>query len=998
MKNKKLLLSFLIIICVLLAPKMVNALKLTKGTSYATANSTQYKSGLHFRYGYNTNTGTWTSDEVYKWSVTLKSDPNTKLYCLNPVLNRPATVTIDTKRGNIDPDTGSRSVRAYDAAVIYIYNSSGYESHKEIAMRLIAAAWNWMSNKKNTVYNSYAEAEGLFNAFVMSARVWINEDEDLRKMWYVVTNPDVSLNTTTAQVNSINNASGNTLVANNIYRFKETDKEKKGPNVSKCSDSQQKQYPSRCNMFVATTDEEQNKLNAVKSLFKNAIISAYNYIQANRENVELLALENFDSNKWAINGDYYERLIQFRVANTDLYQGTIIIKNVSVTNNSNAIIEHLPNGSGGIREAIANGTNLVKKDQSEWLLGFKVKIPTAKVTKPIELSLKIDYEYCLRDKCNVGYILMDPNTYKSTSSYQRFVYIDSSVSNKSGSRTFSIPLEPVPSGKNSCGTSFEIEENCVDNKNDNYVDVKIHAGNKINGDTKGEKYCILENYDEQNHSYKASEDLTGIKESNEACQVYCREDYDIHFDGKKYSDAGRFFKLGAKIEGSITCYTTEIDQSASRDDVLACYNLPQYMINNMVYKKSGFNFLDDNYKELQYKYDDEAFKIGNESAERQDMNKTMLNYSFNYEVCNSDVNDEYRCTDISKMYANSKEDSSLNDIAYQFSQDSWISSHAYIANPNVEVGSVRNAKYIKVTISAKAEYNTANQYYNNFPNGNITKTKDNHNTMIDGLPVSINASKGEHNYTIYINKLGQNFKNQTWGRLIGSNDSVLKKKSKDKQEKIEDGYTCQYEVNRCPDCDPEYHNTTSTTTLFDDSSGGAKLKVSFRTISPTNINPNNRTLGYNWNSSSTSSNNSGKYNITNEKAKVTIEEIERLGSTIENQTPILSVKMTPSLASQIRNYNKDKESDGGYTNETLICYNYKKGTKVYEKVFCYSELLDSWKNSYSSNFEFTSDRNLATRNNTTVTNSKYWTVFDETFSNKYTLGQYNEVLGGPSWK
>ena len=119
--------------------------------------------------------------------------------------------------------------------------------------------------------------------------------------------------------------------------------------------------------------------------------------------------------------------------------------------------------------------------------------------------------------------------------------------------------------------------------------------------------------------------------------------------------------------------------------------------------------------------------------------------------------------------------------------------------------------------------------------------------------------------------------------------------------------------------------------------------------------------------------------------------------------------MTPALAKSIREYNENNESNGGYTNESMSCYDYDDGQNKYTKVFCFSKFLDEMSEKYSDSFKFIdtdTDKRISKeeRDNTKdstqlarkITQSGYWTIYKK--STDYTLGDYNGVVGGPSWK
>lgn len=228
------------------------------------------------------------------------------------------------------------------------------------------------------------------------------------------------------------------------------------------------------------------------------------------------------------------------------------------------------------------------------------------------------------------------------------------------------------------------------------------------------------------------------------------------------------------------------------------------------------------------------------------------------------------------------------------------------------------------------------------------------------------------------------------------------------------------EFDDCPegDCPVECENC-----LFKD----GNLNVDFRPVTNNNINPNNRPLGNNWAVDDptitlhpdTSILTGVKLDSAMElKAIVTTYEIQEDGELIydstinDNQT--LKVTLDRALLNDIKAANSLAEATGGYASNTLACYDYTIGSKVYKNVFCYSTFLDELIQNHGTNFEFTipdGGQRLETqteRENNSL-GSKYWKTWVQADKTKwdvmtnYGIVANDEGFGtvlnvGPSWK
>lgn len=178
------------------------------------------------------------------------------------------------------------------------------------------------------------------------------------------------------------------------------------------------------------------------------------------------------------------------------------------------------------------------------------------------------------------------------------------------------------------------------------------------------------------------------------------------------------------------------------------------------------------------------------------------------------------------------------------------------------------------------------------------------------------------------------------------------------------GEECENNYNCCPNCVVQCIGACTVTP-----NGGKnnenKPNYDFRPISPGNLFPNNRDIGFNWESDAGVYKNS----LVARKAKDTIDEITARAkdTTSEETTPSsgnpkvedysLKVVMDSNMITKIREYNKTQES---YNNDTMICYDYQldrdeenckkngytwkkegdSGKCVMANIFCYSSFVD----------------------------------------------------------
>ena len=343
---------------------------------------------------------------------------------------------------------------------------------------------------------------------------------------------------------------------------------------------------------------------------------------------------------------------------------------------------------------------------------------------------------------------------------------------------------------------------------------------------------------------------------------------------------------------------------------------------------------------------------------------------------------------------------------------------------------ISDADYLKKTSNTEASYVPSTLFYNLYPSGNIGKYHENEGDTLPAnavaldnkLPVSLSTERGIYKYTVNMGGLGEYYEYdqaRNLGRLIDGSETsefngdkihndhspVINKQ--DYTDYVNElnyvEYACSYLVNMgitdadtiicdfdtlctgddciadCigPNCDSVCHgegciaDCIGAGCIYDVDAGSSMIE---RVVSLNNLFPNG-TDSYNWNREK------------NEKAATTIDEIQEAGNSVYDGDPILSVTITPNASSAIKKYNDNAESNGGYSNNTLNCYNMGS----YEKIACYSTFINDILNGIYG--EVVNDRSLILGNN-------YRTVGDND-TQYFTLwnGKISETdMLGPSWK
>ncbi len=133
-------------------------------------------------------------------------------------------------------------------------------------------------------------------------------------------------------------------------------------------------------------------------------------------------------------------------------------------------------------------------------------------------------------------------------------------------------------------------------------DVDTSACGTINEDNLNVLQCIIKQRDPSGNSYQATPEGYEGYIDNDYCKIYCKEDYHFVLPGVKAVNSGRYFSLEASINGTKTCYTSEIDENGTfesdleekREAVINAYN--SYIFLYTMENTDFENVTDEKYK------------------------------------------------------------------------------------------------------------------------------------------------------------------------------------------------------------------------------------------------------------------------------------------------------------------------------------------------------------------------------------------------------------------
>ncbi len=366
---------------------------------------------------------------------------------------------------------------------------------------------------------------------------------------------------------------------------------------------------------------------------------------------------------------------------------------------------------------------------------------------------------------------------------------------------------------------------------------------------------------------------------------------------------------------------------------------------------------DENNPSISYTYGDELFYLINQSGTMDRAISKTDNGNATVWACEEDLtNGQYTACSVSP--------SSFKDYNITSKKDNAgfiICSTTGTVGCKEDTSSsskVYNYSYVKKTSTVTDYARPATLFYYKLDGSGVVTTKDSDTqAMNNSLAISQNVSRDIYYYGIKITNLGEYYDTQESGRLVGGHNPVGNLSTFKQALNISDNiltYDCSYLVNMgtvdnvgtiackydaCSGPNCKYTCTgqgcsvckgdtckflcIGTGCIYDEGEGSAFYE---RQIKLAQLFPNG-TSSRNWDVSAS--------NGLASKASATIQEIETQGEEIYNTSPILSVTISPSAASEIVKYNKEHESKGGYSNLTLSCYD----LNGYVDGACYSSFI-----------------------------------------------------------
>ncbi len=364
------------------------------------------------------------------------------------------------------------------------------------------------------------------------------------------------------------------------------------------------------------------------------------------------------------------------------------------------------------------------------------------------------------------------------------------------------------------------------------------------------------------------------------------------------------------------------------DDLRECTTLGGAWLNNMQFNPT-----------ITYEYNDYSGP-GYSKGTMQKVGSETTNLENKY--CYTSTNGRYECNN-PVITTNQDVPTGTGTNYYRTSFRGWVKNSDGTYRDSISEISINLPTGIEKTVTKTATY-APSRSFNSYHQYGTVKTGDlcsgtGFNNCLwtrlpeTALPVELKTGKGAFPFKLYVTNIGQYNSNNTLGRLVGNDNSVLNVYNKEVGNKCsvsddgtkrnfetlvaEIGYVCGY-INNCDECDVTCSGDSCDLTCDEDCKmkcktciyDGERNSFKYRTISLNNVFPNSCTTancttgqrkeGYNWDKTAST------------KAKVTLEEIEDAGDKVY-ETAEYSYTLTPSQMNEIRKYNK---SVGTYANST----------------------------------------------------------------------------------
>lgn len=243
--------------------------------------------------------------------------------------------------------------------------------------------------------------------------------------------------------------------------------------------------------------------------------------------------------------------------------------------------------------------------------------------------------------------------------------------------------------------------------------------------------------------------------------------------------------------------------------------------------------------------------------------------------------------------------------------------------------------YINKQETVIINYEFDNDFTVNFETGELScdaQTGDKYSDVIEGFPVSIEATQAKYAYEYKYTNIGHDFNVMNAGTCsMGRFDSIIK---------THNSHSCYYDVNNCGDCEVECVDPTGNDCNFDFCDGecqvacvgggcildiNAGFLATYRTMSLNDPFPNTVAMISSDPSSLLAVASTKDYeanydtNWTTEKGIEATTNIENIGEEVYGSEPQYSITLTPTIINEIRKYNDEHEDKNGYLNKTLEC-------------------------------------------------------------------------------
>lgn len=550
-----------------------------------------------------------------------------------------------------------------------------------------------------------------------------------------------------------------------------------------------------------------------------------------------------------------------------------------------------------------------------------------------------------------------------------------------------------------CNGSVSVPQTCSE-LGDGEVPKCEDNADAVVKDNDNVKLCIIDYADQARNDYKLTTDSN--VESNEYCNVYCKEDYKLSLPLGRWVTSGRSFAIAMNVNATKSCYTDLINYDKFITDLNAQKTLlddnPSNMIARNNYKrivnqykacaeaswKSDIKFKPD----ISLTYDESDYIKGLGKVTFEQTSKIVNGKEVDsYSVSNDNI---WLCSgnDVDDYYNECKNGTAVGSPDKQVYQT--LSNYYDPETFKKTDLKIPLTKYAKKVSFASAIYAPKPIFYTNAGNGTITTNSSsslNKELSVDlnvngeiaigvgKLPIALKRPTGAYKFNIYFNNVGEYFNSNNLGRLVGGTNSVALKNG---DTKFKAEYACSYTVN-CPECkvscveDPKngifcstsknYTPPTCITCKISPFNDGDSYNLFVaRQISLSNINPSSRRLGA---------------NLTGLKGRTAVKDIEENGETIYNSDgkPEYSITLTPSETKKLQQYNNMKINSGGYASlDDFECKLYSEMVdrsslnaeeyeqiKKYDYVVCKSKLLNNGNSSsYKlSNVEINNNDNVS---------------------------------------